>query len=107
MNSKALDILHRYLAGTLDLQSASEDISKLGEYSLAFSSADTNSIDRQRIEELFGRVLWLTLREDDPENVPETPFGATEFRAMLNGTFFDATGDESDDENGSGPVGAP
>ncbi|MEO5904160.1 MAG: hypothetical protein ABIQ55_09125 [Gemmatimonadaceae bacterium] len=87
------DILAQYLAGTLDLQSAAEALSMLREYALWCTPPDITPAERERIEELFARTLWLTLREHDPANVPDEPFGAADIRAMADGSFFDAESD--------------
>lgn len=90
MNSEALEILRRYLAGELDLESAAQSLHLNKEFGLHYSHETTTAEDRERIENLFGRVLWLALRESSPDNAPDQPFGAAEVRAILNDTFFDA-----------------
>jgi hypothetical protein len=101
VDSKSQDIVRRYVAGELDLESAAQGIHESGEWSLFYSPSDTSPADLERIQALFGRVLWLSMRESDPDSVPDHPFGAEEFRA------FAAFRDASDEIQDPGPTGAP
>ena len=82
MDSKAQEATRRYLAGELDLDSAAQTIHECGEWSLSYSPNATTPTDQERIEMLFGRVMWLAMRESNPDGVPDHPFGAEEFRAF-------------------------
>ncbi len=107
MNSKTLHIIKRYLSGDLGLESAAEELHRAGEFAI-FSAPDVSgSTDHWRLEELMGRVLWLTLRESSPDNVPETPFGAAEIREMVSGVFFDEASEEPSEDKDSDSAGAP
>ena len=91
MNPDAQEIVKRYLAGELDLESAAKGIHTGGEFGLYYSPGITSLLDQERLESLLGRVLWLGLRESSSDNAPDQPFGAAEFRAIANGVFFDST----------------
>jgi len=107
MNSKSLDIIMRYLSGDLCLESAAEELHRGGEFAI-FSAPDVSgSTDHGRLEELMGRVLWLTLRESSPDNVPETPFGAAEIREIASGVFFDESSEEPSEDKGPDSAGVP
>ncbi len=82
------------MAGDIDLESAAADLQRGGDFGLFFEAEEVTPADRVRIEDLFGRVLWLALQESDPANVPETPFGSAEVRQMAEGVFFDADSEE-------------
>ncbi len=107
MNSKSLDIIKRYLSGDLGLESAAEELHRGGDFAIASSPDASGSADHARLEELFGRVLWLTLRESSPDNVPETPFGAAEIRELASGVFFDEGSEEPSEDKDSDSAGAP
>ncbi len=106
MNAKAPDIVRRYLGGELDLESAAQSIHMSGEFGLYYSRDATTAEDRERIETLFGRVLWLCLREASPDSVPDEPFGAAEFRDIATGVYFDAPGEVPDQIKDSDHGGA-
>lgn len=82
VNAKSLEIVQRYLAGDLDLEAAAHAIHTGGDFGLQYSPGTTSAADQERIEALFGRVFWLSMREADPARVPDKPFGAEEFRAI-------------------------
>ena len=106
MNPEALDIVRRYLAGEVDLESAAQSLRLNGEFGLYYSRETTTAEDQERIENLLGRVLWLSLREASPDSVPDDPFGAAEFRALAKNTFFDAPDEAPNQINDSDPKGA-
>jgi len=93
---EAAEILRRYLAREIDLESAAQSLHATGEYGLFYTNETTTAEDRERIEELFGRLLWLEFRKSSPESVPDQPFGAAEFRAIANENFFEPPHDDSD-----------
>jgi hypothetical protein len=101
MNAKVRDIVRRYLAGAIDLDSAARSLKTEEEWSLSFNRGVASTTEQERMEALCGRVLWFKLRESSPENAPDTPFGAAEFRQIMNDEFFDES-DEAHDET-SGP----
>jgi hypothetical protein len=106
MNPKVPEIVQRYLAGEIDLESAARTISAEGEWSLYVADGDVGTVDRERIEALFGRVLWLTLRESSPGNLPDTPWGAAEFREIASNEFFDDPDKVLDETDGPDHAGA-
>ncbi len=106
MNPQSLEIVERYLAGEVDLESAAQAMHMDGEFGLHFSPDNTTPADQERIEALFGRVIWLSFRESSPDSVPDQPFGAAEFRAIAD-AFLDHAGDETPDQlNDTDPSGA-
>jgi hypothetical protein len=105
VNLEAPELVRRYLAGELDLESAAKGIHMSGEFGLYYSHDVTTAEDRERLETLFGRVLWLSLREGSPDSVPDEPFGAAEFRDIAKGVFFDASGEVPDQIKDSDPSG--
>jgi hypothetical protein len=105
VNLEGVEIVKRYLAGELDLEAAAESLHLRDEFGLYYSAETTSAEDRERIENLFGRVLWLKLRESSPNNVPDQPFGAAEIRAILNDTFFDALDEAPNQIDDSDPKG--
>ena len=105
LNLEAAEILSRYLAGELDLESAAQRLHLTPEFGWYYSHETTTAEDRERIENLFGRVLWLSLRESSPDSVPEQPFGAAEFQAIANETFFDAPHEAPNQINDADPKG--
>ena len=92
MSAKALEFVQRYLAGELDLESAAQRIHDDGEFGMYYTDTETTPAQRELLNELMGRVLWLAARET-PEGAPDKPFGAEDIRAMIDGTFFDEPGD--------------
>lgn len=89
MDSKIPNVVQRYLAGELDIELAARAISTEAEWGLFLTRTDISAADQERMEALFGHTLWLTLRDSSPENVPDTPFSAAEFRQMASGAFSD------------------
>jgi hypothetical protein len=78
------DILQQYLQGTLEVGEAADALmSSWGGrpgFSIAMQGMDEDQ--RERVDALMGRLMWLTLRSQDPNAVPETPFDGARFRAM-------------------------
>ena len=93
MNAKSLVIVQRYLAGDLDLEAAAHALHTCGDFGLQYSPGTISAAEQERIETLFGRVFWLSMREADPARVPEKPFGAEEFRAIAREMFGYAPGE--------------
>lgn len=106
MNSKVWDIVQRYLAGEIDLAAAARTISTEKEWGFFVTRGEVSAADQERIEALFGHVLWLTLRESSPESVPDAPFGAAGFRQIASNEFFDAPDNVPDETNGPDRSGA-
>jgi len=98
MDSKVQNIVQRYLAGELDVELAARALSSEEEWGMFVTRDDVSPADQDRIEALLAHALWLTLRDSSPENVPDIPFSAAEFRQMTRGESFDGP-DEGLDEN--------
>ncbi|MEP6508218.1 MAG: hypothetical protein ABJC63_08325 [Gemmatimonadales bacterium] len=107
MNSKSLDIIKNYLSGDISLESAAEELHRGGNFAIGSQPDGSGSTDHARLEELMGRLLWLTLRALSPDGAPETPFGAVEIREMASGVFFDKTSEEPSDDKDSDSAGPP
>ena len=80
------------MANEVDLDTAARDLQKTGDFGMFYTHDETSAEQRERLDTLFGRVFWFIMREEDPANVPETPFGAAEFRAMMTDMPDDASG---------------
>jgi len=83
MSPESLELVRRYLAGELNVDAAAQGLQKAGDLALQYSPGEISTEERERMETLFGRVFWLSMREVNPDRVPETPFGAAEFRAIM------------------------
>jgi hypothetical protein len=106
VNPKSIEIVQRYLAGDLDLESAAHGIHAGGDFGLHYSPETTSAADQERIEALLGRVFWLAMREANPGSVPDRPFGAEEFRAIAKSMSDHERRDRSEEENDQDPNGA-
>ena len=106
MSAKSLDIVQRYLAGALDLEAAAHELHTCGDFGLHYSPGTISAAEKERIETLFGRVFWLSMREADPTRVPDQPFGAEEFRAIAKEMFGYAPGERPKRTHDGDPNGA-
>jgi len=83
-----------YLRGELCVEDAADTIFHLQKSGGGFSLRPTDIDSLEKSEALMGRVLWLTLRELDPDAAPDTPFGAAEFREFQRQTEVESQTDE-------------
>jgi len=75
-----------YLRGELDVEAAAATIFRLQKSGGGFSLSPTDIESLERSEALLSRLLWLTLRELDPQATADSPFGAAEFRQFQRRT---------------------
>lgn len=106
MNPKSLEIVQRYLAGDLDLEAAAHGIQAGGDFGFHYSPGTISAVDQERIEALFGRVFWLSMREANPGLTPDRPFGAEEFRAIAKDMFGYAPGERPEGPDNPDPNSA-
>ena len=107
VHPKSFEIVQRYLAGDLDLEAAADGLHTGGDFALQYSPGTISAADQERIETLFGRVFWLSMRAAKPASVPDQPFGAEEFRAIAKEMFGYAPGERPEGMNDPDPNGTP
>jgi hypothetical protein len=69
-----------YLRGELSVEDAADTIFRLQKAGGGFSLSPTDLPSLEKSEALMGRLLWLTLREIDPNSAPTTQSGSAAFR---------------------------
>jgi hypothetical protein len=84
----------RYFRRELGVEEAADTIFRLQKAGSGFSLSPPYLSSLEKSEALMGRLLWLTLRELDPDAAPGTAFGAAEFREFQSQTEGERTGDE-------------
>ena len=72
----------RYLRGELSVEDAADAIFRLQKSGGGFSLSPTDVASLEKTEALMSRLLWLTLREVDPESAPAAPAGPGLFREI-------------------------
>ncbi len=85
--SHSARIIHQYLAGELSVAEAGELLYALqvtGSGPEAASIRSASPEQREKVEALFGFVLWRALQDSVPESAPATPFDAADFRRFMD-----------------------
>ena|SRR5687767_5850933 len=75
--NEAQEILAAYLAGTLPLEKAVEHFVALEQSSGPGFGLDLTNLgpaERDRAEQLFGRIFWCKLTGADPSTAPPAPY---------------------------------
>jgi len=83
-----------YLRGDLGVDEAAETIFRLQKSGGGLNLLATDIDSLEKTEALMGRLLWLVLRETDALAVPDTPFGAAEFREFQRQTDAEIEADK-------------
>ncbi len=83
-----------YMRGDLGVDEAAATIFRLQKGGGGFNLHMTDLETVEKGEALMGRLLWLVLRETDAQAVPDTPFGAAEFREFQRQTKAEIEDDE-------------
>jgi hypothetical protein len=83
-----------YFRGELGVDDAADTIFRLQKAGGGFSVSPTDLGSLEKSEALMGRLLWLTLRELDPDAAPVTPLGAADFREFQRQAEAECKGDE-------------
>ena len=90
--------LERYLRAEIDVEEAANALMAAGGghpgFSLYLTGMDEGQ--RERVDALMARLMWLVLRTQDPSSAPERPFDAAGWRAMREA--MERLGDDSGSE---------